>query len=88
MTKNHRTAFNRLKKLGCPVFERKDKPNTFFVSAESSGTDGMLWADYYDHAGISRYDDFGVDKRVDEVLKPLGLFAEWENPGCLTVWER
>lgn len=88
MTKNHRTAFDRLKKLGCPVFERADDSRTFFISAESNGVDGNLWADYYDGPSmLSVYDEFGVDKRINAILEPLGLFAEWQNPGCLSVWE-
>lgn len=88
MTRNHRAAFNRLKKMGCPVFERADKPNTFCISAEQNGSDGNLWADFYDgQYSPSIYDDFGVDRRIESVLKPLNLFAEWENPGSLSVWE-
>ena len=88
MTRNHRAAFNQLKKLGCPVFTRSDDEHkTFHISAEQAGPDGNLWADYYDGPSMpSIYDGFGVDKRVEEGLKPLGLFAEWENPGSLSVW--
>lgn len=83
MTRNHRRAYNKLKALGCPVFERADHPKGFFISAEDE--ESYKWADYYNE--YNRFEDFGVNSKVREVLEPLGLFAEWENPGCLGVYE-
>ncbi len=83
MTRNYRKAFNALKALGCPVFERIDRPGEFLISAEEENS--WEWADYYNE--FNRFPDFGVNAKVREVLEPLGLHAEWENPACLLVCE-
>jgi len=30
---------------------------------------------------------FGVSGKINKILDKYGLFAEWQNPGCLTVCE-
>ena len=83
MKANHRKAYNALKRLGVPVFERNDHPDGFFISAEHA--ESYKWVDYWNE--YSRFPDFGVNSKIREVLKPLELFAEWENPACLGVYE-
>jgi len=75
-------AYMALKTLGVPMFTREDQPGRFFISAEEPESTG--WVDYY-----STYRDwiFGVNPAVYDTLKQYGLFAEWENPGCLVVCE-
>ena len=80
MKRNYRNAFNALEKIGAPVFERDD---CLFISAESNYDE--IWADYYDRYGS--LDDFGVSKKINAILDKYGLFAEWQNPGCLAVCE-
>lgn len=83
MKDNQQKAYDELKALGVPLFERDDHPTGFFISAEHENS--YLWVDYYNE--YNRFEDFGCHSKIREVLEPLGLFAEWENPGCLAVWE-
>lgn len=83
MKRNFRTAFNRLTKLGVPVRETNDG-ESFWISAEEGGS--HLWCDYYDGYRIPDW-EFGVNPKITKTLRDLGLFAEWQNPAQLNVWE-
>lgn len=82
MKRNFRLAFNALKKLGVPVYERADMNGRFQISAEES--ESYKWCDYnaYNRPGW----DFGVNPQIDSVLSKYGLFSEWINPGELGVY--
>jgi hypothetical protein len=82
MKANFRKAFNELKKMGVPVYEREDMNGRFQISAEEP--DSYLWANYYAYNRDGW--DFGVNPTVDRVLKKHGLFSEWINPGELGVY--
>ena len=83
MKKDFRNAYNALKKMGVPVYVRDDMDGRFQISAEESNSGE--WCNYYD--GDYRSDwDFGVNPKIDEVLKKYGLFSEWINPGELGVY--
>jgi hypothetical protein len=84
MKRNFRTAFNRLKKLGVPVREYRDEQPNFWISAEEDTS--SLWCDYFDGYRIPDW-EFGVNPAITTTLRELGLFAEWQNPAQLTVWE-
>jgi len=86
MKRNYKNAYDALEKIGCPVFESVDCPGRFMISAEENYDE--VWADYYDcmhweHDGSL----FGVSGKINKILDKYGLFAEWQNPGCLTVCE-
>jgi hypothetical protein len=91
MKQKHRLAFNALKKIGAPVYERSDLEN-FQISAEGlsswSAYKGykpeVVWADYYtrDNTFV-----FGINPLIDEVLGRYGLHAEWINAGEIGVYE-
>jgi len=84
MKRQYRHAYNALKKLGVPVYEREDLNGRFNISAEHPNS--YEWCDYYD--GIYRNDwDFGVNPVITKVLDKYGLFAEWINAGELGVYE-
>ena len=89
MKRNQRYAFNALKKLGAPVFERSDldEHGTFGISAESNYEE--IWADYWEVAYLDNNCGyvFGVNPKIIKTLKKYGLYAEWDNPGSLSVWE-
>ena len=86
MKRNYRNAFNALEKIGAPVFERDDR---LFISAEDNCDE--MWADYYamgdGYSCGGALDDFGVNNKINAILGKFGLFAEWQNPGCLAVCE-
>ena len=82
MKRQFKRAYNALKTLGVPVFEREDKPGRFLISAEH--TNSSDWVSYWEAPPTW---NFGVHPALDAVLKRYGLFAEWENPGCLVVCE-
>lgn len=82
MKKQYRLAFNALKKLGVPVYERDDMGGRFQISAEDA--ESYKWCDYY-----YPFDnwDFGVNPVIDEVLAKYGLHSEWINAGELGVYD-
>lgn len=82
MKRNFRLAFNKLKSLGVPVYERDDMDGRFQISAEEP--ESSMWCDYYQ----SPTDwIFGVNPQVVGTLAKYGLFAEWINPGELGVYK-
>lgn len=81
MKKQFRLAYNALKKLGVPVYEREDMDGRFQISAEEP--DSYKWLDYYDGHMLW---DFGVNPVIDEVLSKYGLHSEWINAGELGVY--
>ena len=88
MKQNFRKAFNALEKIGCPVIEGWDDPNTFAINAEDNYP--ICWADYYvmtDGGGGSELDDFGVNNKINAILAANGLMAEWINTGVLGVYQ-
>jgi len=87
MQKNYKLAFNALKKIGCPVIEGgyNDEEHMFRISGEENHT--VQWADYDHIIGDSVLDDFGVNHEINKILDKHGLFAEWQNPGVLSVCE-
>jgi hypothetical protein len=84
MRKQYRLAYNALKKLGVPVYERDDMDGRFQISAEDA--ESYKWCDYYDGYRMPDW-DFGVHPKIDEVLSKYGLHAEWINAGELGVYE-
>ncbi len=82
MKRNFRFAFNKLKALGVPVYERDDMDGRFQISAEEP--DSFKWCDYYSsHPNWV----FGVHPQVEGTLAKYGLFSEWINPGELGVYK-
>ena len=89
-------AFNALKKIGVPVYhlgEGWSGQALFTVSGEDNYPE--IWADYYAapwhgaqwHEEVSCLDDFGVNKKINKILKKYKLCAEWYNPGVLEVYD-
>ena len=88
MKRNHRLAFNALKKIGCPVYERSDIEN-FQISAEGIYDyydRDTVWADYYDGYRILDW-EFGINPLITNTLRKYNLHAEWINAGELGVYE-
>lgn len=78
MKANARKAFNKLKKLGCPVREwHSNDRGHFWIDAESDNNDG--WLDYW-----SNYQ--GSDQ-LNEILNSNNLYWEWYNPGYGCVYD-
>jgi hypothetical protein len=80
MKREVRTAFNKLKKLGCPV--RESKPihhdrGYFWIDAEVP--EAELWLNYWS-ADLF----FGSDK-LNKILAEHNLYWEWYNSayGCV-----
>lgn len=73
-------AFNELKAMNVPVFERDDI-EYFGISGE----DGDYRIDYYNTDCESA--DFGIDNTVNDILIKNNLFAEWESPASVTVYD-
>ena len=84
MKRQYRLAYNALKKLGVPVYEREDLNGRFNISAEDP--ESYKWCDFYDGWNMLGW-EFGVHPKIDEVLSKYGLFCEWINAGELGVYE-
>jgi hypothetical protein len=82
MKREYIKAFNELKKLGCPVFERSDYSGRFLISAEEP--ESYKWASYYNEYNQWQGDD--VNPVLMNILAKNNLFCEWENPACLVVF--
>jgi len=80
MATNHRRAFNKLLKIGCPVFNRGEGN---FEIHPCNAVNDEFWANY-DEPSVGQ---FGVSKKITDVLEEHGLFAEWVNPEYLSVYE-
>ena len=85
MNKRYAKAYKTLDEMGVPVFNKYSgggpiEEGRFKISAES---DGNYIIDYY-MPGVG---EFGVDQPICDVLRDNGLMCEWENPGCLCVYE-
>jgi hypothetical protein len=88
MKRAHRNAFNALKKIGAPVYERSDIEN-FQISAEGIYGDydrDICWANYYDGRNIPNW-EFGINPLITDTLRKYGLHAEWINPAEIGVYE-
>ena len=88
MKRNHRLAFNALKKIGAPVYERSDIEN-FQISAEGIYDyydRDTIWADYYDGYRILDW-EFGINPLITNTLRRYGLHAEWINAGEIGVYD-
>ena len=80
MKRKFRTAFNQLKKMGVPVYERDWTHTDFVIDAEEGHT---VWADYWSwNFGV-----FGVIQKIVDVLDKHGLHTQWIDPGTLGVYE-
>jgi hypothetical protein len=84
MKRQFLNAYNALKKIGVPVYVRDDMDGRFQISAEDP--ESYKWCDYYDGHHLQDW-AFGVNPKIDAVLKKNGLFSEWINPGELGVYQ-
>jgi len=87
MKRNYRNAVKALEKIGAPVIDHGG--DEIYISAENNIDE--IWADYYamgdGYTCGGQLDDFGVNKKIGAILSKYGLFAEWQNPGCLAICE-
>ena len=86
MNKNARTAYNALKKMGAPLHIHEGESYHFLISAEENYD--TTWADYYamSDGSYGELDDFGVHHKINAILDKHNLMCEWQNPGCLGVY--
>lgn len=80
MKSTHKKAFKKLASMGCLCYQNADheKKGTFGISAEDGN-----WADYYPFFQSSPW----INEDIEKILTPLGLYADWECPGALCVYE-
>ena len=75
MKQKFRKAFNELKALGAPVYEREDI-ETFGLTSEKPG--GDLWVNYWDGPRVWGSD---TSPELDAILRKHGMHAECQNQG-------
>lgn len=76
-------AFNALKVMGVPVYVHPDDGAPRF-SIDAEDADAAEWVSYY-HGSPDWI--FGTHPAVQSLLNRFGLFAEWVNPGRLSVYD-
>jgi len=84
MKKPYIDAYNVLKIMGVPVFVNEDHDKLGNVSISGEDSESYKWADYYSSPTTW---DLGVNPALEAVLSQFGLMCEWQNPGCLGVYE-
>ena len=84
MNRNAKKAFTALKAIGCPVFEREGESSHFCISAEDNTKE--IWADYYEGCRMLGF-SFGISPKITAILNAHSLFAEWDDPGSLSVFD-
>lgn len=82
MKRNVRKAFTQLKNMGVPVVEIKEGNAYFLVSAED--TESYKWLDYY---GEFRGGYPWVNPELEKVVAQHSLELQWQNPGCMGVYD-
>lgn len=75
-------AFDQLERMGVPVYVHVDDKGNFSINAEDPKADG--WVSYH-NAPV--HWDFGVCPEINQILRKQDLFAEWVNPGRLSIYE-
>ncbi len=97
MSENASIAFNKLKKIGAPVFDfgKQDgyRPNTEFVLATMNGDGDQCFADlsgeWIKESWVNGeyINPLGLRQDVHEIFTEHHLDYEWENNGQLVVFE-
>ena len=83
-------AYNELKKMGVPVFVHIDsdiRDGGFSISAEEENSE--QWVNYYAGCGsLNFWNGDNVNPKLTDVLDKHKLYAEWANPGSLSVYQK
>ena len=83
-------AYNKLKKMGVPVFVHIDsdiRDGGFSISAEEENSE--RWVNYYAGCGsFNFWNGYAVNPKLTKVLDDYRLYAEWANPGSLSVYQK
>jgi hypothetical protein len=100
MNENAQKAFDKLRTIGAPVFDRTDYAGHFMIIGEQAGkddyfypgskdyaADSMSWAEYYSEDHTEAYSRFGVHNDINDILNEYGLYAEWQDCATLNVWD-
>lgn len=101
MKRNARNAFNALKKIGAPVLgpelgwgghfaisgELAGRDNWFYEGSKDEAPNGFYWAEYWSPSAAGPGEEFGVNKAILDILNKYDLYAEWNNPGVLNVYD-
>ena len=79
-------AYNQLKKLGCSVYEHSSDQGNFSIDCTEGGMmhsplPDEVWGMYYGPDDLPY-----MSPKLDQVLTPLGLFAEWVNPERISIF--
>ena len=100
MQKNAKLAYDKLRAIGAPVFDRDDYDGHFMIIGELAGADdyfypgsknltreGHSWAEYYSEDHLELYSRFGVHNDINDILEEYNLYAEWKDCATLNVWD-
>ena len=70
---------------GITVFERDD---CVIMSCESGfEVNGLPLADYYAEDFMEKTYTMGVENKFNKWLEDHELWSEWDNPGCLCIYD-
>ena len=83
MKRKYIKAYNLLKKMGVPVYEHCEDNGNFSISGEEP--ESYKWINYYPE--YSQWGGENTNPVMDAALQKFGLFAEWQNPGRMSIYE-
>lgn len=89
----YKRARKELEKMGVQFAHDSwgDEANGGFAISGECGVQGTeeqpLIVDYWHEDYTETNATFGVDHKINAVLKKYGLFHEWVNAGVLGVWD-
>lgn len=59
---------------------RRDAPNACDIG------EGCLAVIYTEYGNLTQYNNDEFWEALQEALEPRGLYYEWQNGGCATIW--
>jgi len=77
MKRDFRTIYNKLKKMGVPVYEYD---NTFRISAEEINSSD--WLEYWWDVRPKGW-DFGLNPELDKIARQYDCYFEWVDASCV-----
>jgi hypothetical protein len=86
LTGNVLKAFNEIEALGAPVKDSTHNGGHFYLDGEAEMAE--LFLDYHSTTALSKtWGDWTVSDKIQDILAANGLFAEWQNPAVLCIFD-
>ena len=88
--KNVKALYLKLYKLNYAVFKNSDTtPDNFSIFCNGAIPNKLGAGDYYNTYNVNgdrSLDDFGISKKLNEILKASKCFSQWQNAEAVNVY--